>query len=426
MPWLLAILTVLAAYLVGAIPFGYLVARARGVNIFEHGSKNIGATNVGRVLGRKFGMLVFLLDFAKGAGPVAFVLSLKPHFDDALWNGGFVEVAAGLAAFLGHIFPIYLRFHGGKGVAAGFGAVLVLMPIPTLVAFGVWTVVLIASRLMSLASIVGVLILCVAHLWDPSADWINPRTWFCVVASAVVIVKHHANIGRLLKGNENQLKDSILMIQLTKSLHVLALGMWFGMAIFFTFVVAFSLFGSFDAAARQDPREPWFPAPTRFLEKRGDVEAMKEQGSRAAGHAIGPLFVWYFILQGACGFVALATAVPFLKQPSSMHRWRVNLLIAAVALVLIGWPLERQVHALREPRNLTMDAYLADRTDEAKVNAKNEAHAEFFRWHSYSVMVNLACVICVTAAMALAGNLTGGVQLSRPDDVPTLPPDVRV
>src|SRR5436853_729230 len=114
MHWLVAFLTILAAYLIGAIPFGFLIARLRGVNIFEHGSGNIGATNVGRVLGRKLGILVLLLDFAKGAGPVALAVTLRSHFDDDLWTRGYVEVAAGLTAVLGHLFPIYLRFHGGK------------------------------------------------------------------------------------------------------------------------------------------------------------------------------------------------------------------------------------------------------------------------------------------------------------------------
>src|SRR4051812_34207519 len=99
-----AILTIAAAYFIGAIPFGYLVARAKGINIFEHGSRNIGATNVGRVLGYRLGILVFGLDFLKGAGPVALAHWLRPGFSDFVWTGGYVEVAAGLAAFLGHIF----------------------------------------------------------------------------------------------------------------------------------------------------------------------------------------------------------------------------------------------------------------------------------------------------------------------------------
>jgi acyl phosphate:glycerol-3-phosphate acyltransferase len=419
MPWLLATLTLLVAYLIGAIPFGYLLARARGINIFEHGSGNIGATNVGRALGFRYGILVFILDFAKGAGSVALALWIKPHFADPIWTGGYIEVAAGLCAFLGHIFPIYLRFHGGKGVAAGCGAVFVLMPMPTLIALAVWAVLLIATRLMSLAALVAVFVLCVAHLRDSSAwDWRNPRTTFCIVAGVMVILRHRANIVRLIQGTENQLKDTPIMQQLTKSLHVLALGLWFGSAVFFTFVVALSLFNSFEAAAMQDPRESWFPQPTMLLAKRGDEEALKEQGSRAAGHAVGPLFVWYFALQGVCGFIALATALALLKHAGAVHRWRVNFLIAALALVVIGWPLERKVHALQGPRNQTMEAYLQDRDNAAKIAAKNAARAEFGQWHGYSILVNLACVLCVTAAMALAGNLHASTKETKGHEEP--------
>ena len=407
MPWLVAILTVLAAYFIGAVPFGYLVARMRGVNIFEHGSGNIGATNVGRVLGRPLGLFVFALDFAKGASPVALALLLKPHFNDDLWQRGYVEVAAGLTAFLGHLFPIYLKFRGGKGVATGAGAVLVLVPIPFVIGLFVWIVVLAASRMVSLASIGAVLALTAAHLRQPSAwDWAEPRSWFCVVAGALVVVRHHANIVRLFNGTESQLKETIVMRQLSKSLHVLALGMWFGMSVFFTFVVAFSLFGAFETAAHQEKREKWFPQPIMFRGE-AEIDPAKEQGSRAAGHAIGPMFTWYFALQGLCGFIALATALPWLKyaHESSVPRWRINLLLAAVAFVLVGWPLERKVHELREPRNHLTEVYLQDRTDPAKKDAMLEARAEFFQWHMGSVFVNLAVILFVTAAMALAGNL---------------------
>src|SRR5688572_14741838 len=117
---LICALTWLVAYLVGGIPFGYLVARWRGVDIFHAGSGNIGATNVGRVLGRRYGVVVLVLDFAKGAGPVVAALLIKDWASQRLsieLTSGILEVGAGLAAFLGHIFPIYLRFHGGKGVA---------------------------------------------------------------------------------------------------------------------------------------------------------------------------------------------------------------------------------------------------------------------------------------------------------------------
>src|SRR5205807_3546616 len=107
------ILIVSASYLIGAIPFGWLVARAKGVDIFAQGSGNIGATNVGRVLGRKLGILVFILDFAKGALPVAVGRWLEHAWPHESWPTGLLPVLAGLAAFLGHLFPIYLRFRGG-------------------------------------------------------------------------------------------------------------------------------------------------------------------------------------------------------------------------------------------------------------------------------------------------------------------------
>src|SRR5947209_7857227 len=119
----------LGSYLVGAIPFGYLIGRARGVDIFEHGSGNIGATNVGRVLGRRFGILVFLLDFAKGALPVLMAARLC-GLTELEVPAQSLEVTAGLAAFLGHLFPVYLRFRGGKGVATGAGVVAMLLPVP--------------------------------------------------------------------------------------------------------------------------------------------------------------------------------------------------------------------------------------------------------------------------------------------------------
>lgn len=412
MPWTIAALTIIAAYLIGAIPFGYLVARARGVDIFEHGSGNIGATNVGRVLGKPFGFLVFLLDFAKGVVPVAFVLAVKPYYNDPLWTRGYVEVAAGLTAFLGHLFPIYLQFRGGKGVATGLGAVLILLPIPTIAAFAVWTVILSASRLMSLASIVAVLVLAAAHLRRPEAwDWTEPRTWFVLIAGILVVVKHRANIKRLLTGTENKLEDTFIMRQLTKSLHVLALGLWFGSAIFFTFIAAPSLFSTFEELGQQHVRENWFPQPGLYRDvkdENSNINAAKEQGTRAAGYAVGPLLIWYFALQGACGFIALATALAWLKEGApSVHRWRVNVLFVAVLLVLVGWPLERHVSQLRIPRNQATENYLLQRNDDNRA-AMEEARSAFGRWHLVSLFINFATILCVTAAMAMAGNLGNG------------------
>src|SRR5436305_1462149 len=130
--------TILGAYLFGAIPFGYLVAKSRGVDILREGSGNIGATNVGRVLGKRFGILVFLFDFAKGALPALSGRWLNTPEVMELLGGDGLPVLAGLAAFVGHMFPVYLRFRGGKGVATGAGVVSVLVPGPTLAALLAW------------------------------------------------------------------------------------------------------------------------------------------------------------------------------------------------------------------------------------------------------------------------------------------------
>src|SRR4051794_7587449 len=120
-----ALLALVIAYSVGAIPFGWLIARSRGIDIFHAGSGNIGATNVGRILGRKFGLLVFALDFAKGAVPVAAAGLLPAEAHAALELPDALRVGVALCAFLGHLFPVYLGFRGGKGVATGAGTVFV-------------------------------------------------------------------------------------------------------------------------------------------------------------------------------------------------------------------------------------------------------------------------------------------------------------
>src|SRR5579862_1046347 len=187
----------LASYLLGAVPFGWLVARWRGIDILRHGSGNIGATNVGRVLGRKYGVLVLALDFAKGALPVAVAQWLALYFTD-LPREAF-EVAAGVAAFLGHLFPIYLRFRGGKGVATGAGVVVVLLPLPTLAALLTWLLVVCATRYMSLASLAAVVVLCGAYFAETAEPFGRDQlilSLFCLAATALVTVKHRGNINR--------------------------------------------------------------------------------------------------------------------------------------------------------------------------------------------------------------------------------------
>lgn len=414
-------LVALAAFLVGGVPFGFLVARWRGVDIFAAGSGNIGATNVGRVLGRRFGILVFLLDFAKGALPVAAARALAPAAVDLPPSA--LPVAAGLCAFLGHLYPPYLRFRGGKGVATGAGAVAMLLPLPALGAILVWLTFLAAFRYVSLASVAAALALCVLHLALAPSPFEGDGvilTSFCLLTAALVLLRHRANLARLLHGNENRLRDNAAMQLFAKMLHVLALGLWFGSAVFFSFVVAPSLFNSFESVAEQPAKERplWFPLPAEY-DVKPDV-TRKEQGSRAAGYAISLMFDYYFLLQGICGFVVAITALGWSRSDptSRVHKARAWVALFALGTVVAGWPIEREVSQLRVLRNRTGDQWMkgeraaqagrkppADHDETAKL--REEVRAEFGRLHLYSLLLNMLTVLLVTAVMAMAARLPG-------------------
>jgi glycerol-3-phosphate acyltransferase PlsY len=207
---MLPFLLLAAAYLIGALPFGYLVARLiKGIDIRQHGSGNIGATNVGRVLGWPYFALVFALDFAKGAGPVLLILLVDPGAADSPvveltttdWS-----VLAGLCAIVGHMWPIYLGFKGGKGVATAAGVVAVIVPLPLAVAALCWLISILLTRFVSLSSILAGIMLCVAQVfytWPESFARANLfPTSLCLAGAALVIVRHRGNIVRLLKGTE--------------------------------------------------------------------------------------------------------------------------------------------------------------------------------------------------------------------------------
>jgi glycerol-3-phosphate acyltransferase PlsY len=215
-PYILLIVFPLAAYVVGSTPFGPIIARFRGVNLREHGSGNVGATNVGRTLGRRWGMLCFALDVLKGLGPVLLARLLGPEVQAGAAPSlisQFAWLAVGFGAILGHVMSFWLGFRGGKGVATSLGVVLGVFPYFTfagLVAFGVWIAVVLATRYVSLASIIAagafVALFVVINLLvlglTPRDLW--PMGSFAGAMAMLIIYLHRGNIKRLIAGTESK------------------------------------------------------------------------------------------------------------------------------------------------------------------------------------------------------------------------------
>ncbi len=190
------------SYLLGAIPFGLVMARwIKGVDLRQVGSGNIGATNAMRVLGKPLGLVAFLLDCAKGFAPV--VLLAPPE----AWGqtGSLPSVLCAAAAVLGHCFPLYLGFKGGKGVATACGGIIALDPWVLLGAGLVWVLTLKLTRFVGLASILmGVAFPVMAWLRHPKD---HAFVGGCVALALLVVVRHRANIGRMLNGSEPRAGD---------------------------------------------------------------------------------------------------------------------------------------------------------------------------------------------------------------------------
>jgi len=204
-PTLAALLIFIAAYAIGSLPFGLITARlAAGIDIRQHGSGNIGATNVARVLGAKYGILVLVLDCLKGALPTFFLprLVLAPDAGDQMH----FAVLSGIAAILGHMFPCWLGFRGGKGVATALGVVLVLAPQASGAATIVFAICFALSRIVSLSSILAALSFCAVQFWRLMPEPFSHATWslalFSIGVPLLIIVRHRANVGRLLRGQE--------------------------------------------------------------------------------------------------------------------------------------------------------------------------------------------------------------------------------
>lgn len=211
--WLIFVVFPLVAYGIGSTPFGIILARSKGVDLRSHGSGNVGATNVGRVLGGKWGYLCFFLDTAKGLAPVLAV-GLYLRRDGSLATAEQLAwIAVAFSAVMGHVLSFWLRFRGGKGVATSLGVVLGIWPyftLPGLAAFAVWIVVTLTWRYVALGSIVAALAFPVFFVAGCLLmRWPFPQVFalavFSVVMAPLVVYRHRSNIGRLLKGTENKI-----------------------------------------------------------------------------------------------------------------------------------------------------------------------------------------------------------------------------
>ncbi|MCU0784687.1 MAG: glycerol-3-phosphate 1-O-acyltransferase PlsY [Verrucomicrobia bacterium] len=208
------IFTAVAAYLLGSIPTGYLVvAKARGLDIRTAGSGNIGATNVFRILGKPAGICVLLLDALKGFGAVALILNYYHDLNEFLPRMFPVEaiafpevrlgyaILAGACAVVGHNYTCWIGFKGGKGIATSAGVYFALAPLAASIALGVWILLFVVSRYVSIASIAAAVAL-------PTAVWFTTNSLclgvFTTALGALAVYKHKANIQRLLAGTENR------------------------------------------------------------------------------------------------------------------------------------------------------------------------------------------------------------------------------
>lgn len=195
-------------YLLGSCPNGYLIACSRGIDIRQHGSGNIGATNVLRVLGKKWGYLVFFLDALKGFLAVRIAFYLAESIPE-MTRPEIVGIVAAVACILGHTFPVWLRFRGGKGVATSAGVLLGLMPIAVVSVFIVWVLLFKFTRYVSIASIAAsaALPFFVAFYLQINALHGPSLLPFSILIAAVVLWRHRSNVQRLMHGTEQRFGD---------------------------------------------------------------------------------------------------------------------------------------------------------------------------------------------------------------------------
>ena len=198
------LLLIIIAYLIGSIPTALIIStKFFGVDIRDYGSGNMGATNTFRVLGAKFGTVVMIFDILKGMLAVGLFYFL-PFYIHNEWDRTNLMVGLGLAAVMGHIFPIFAQYKGGKGVATLFGMILALQPVIALSCVGVFLLVLFLTRYVSLSSIIAGIALPVCVLWIWNDDVVVYRI-FAVLVACLIILTHQKNIIKILRGNESRI-----------------------------------------------------------------------------------------------------------------------------------------------------------------------------------------------------------------------------
>jgi acyl phosphate:glycerol-3-phosphate acyltransferase len=197
---------VIGSYLLGSIPVGYLAGRIAGIDIRSHGSGNLGATNVIRTLGKGYGYPVFAADFLKGFSAVKASIFIVTRVQPEWISSEMFGIAAAISSVLGHSFPVWLRFKGGKGVATSAGALFGLAPLAALVGTAIWVLTFLLTRYVSVASIVAAAALPLIIL---ITSWLSRTTgkllfYSSVCLAAVVIWRHRSNLSRLMSGTESR------------------------------------------------------------------------------------------------------------------------------------------------------------------------------------------------------------------------------
>lgn len=200
---------VFGSYLLGSIPAGYLAGRSAGIDIRTKGSGNIGATNVTRVLGKRYGYPVFAVDFLKGLAAVCLSIFITQRAQSGWISSELSGIIGGVSCVIGHAFPVWLGFKGGKGVATSAGVVFRLMPVAALIGAAIWVVTFWLTRYASVASIAATVALPIIIFVMISLNQVHGTAllYFSILLAAVVILLHRSNLSRLVHGTEPRSKQ---------------------------------------------------------------------------------------------------------------------------------------------------------------------------------------------------------------------------